>query len=80
MIRVRDATSLRGARRERASLIAAFTSHLIVGMGLDAATTSKLAGHANQQITMRVYADDFRQASERNAAVLARAADVGFGA
>ena len=29
---------------------------------------------------MRVYADDFRQASERNAVVLARAAERGFGA
>jgi hypothetical protein len=28
---------------------------------------------------MRVYADDFRQASERNAVVLARAAERGFG-
>jgi hypothetical protein len=27
---------------------------------------------------MRVYADDFRKASERNAAVLARAAEKGF--
>jgi len=28
---------------------------------------------------MRVYADDFRKAGERNAAVLARAAEKGFG-
>jgi hypothetical protein len=28
---------------------------------------------------MRVYADDFRKASERNAAVLKRAAEGGFG-
>ena len=42
-------------------------------------TTSKLAGHANPNVTMRVYADDFRKASERNAAVLARAAERGFG-
>ena len=55
------------------------TSHLIVGLQLDAATTSKLVGHANPQVTMRVYADDFRTASERNAAVLARAAEKGFG-
>ena len=45
----------------------------------DAATTSKLAGHANPNVTMRVYADDFRKATERNAAVLARAAERGFG-
>jgi integrase len=56
-----------------------YTSHLIVGLELDAATASKLAGHANPQVTMRVYADDFRRASERNAAVLARAAERGFG-
>jgi hypothetical protein len=31
------------------------------------------------EVTVRVYADDFRRASERNAAVLARAAERGFG-
>jgi integrase len=61
------------------SLRHTYTSHLIVGLELDAATTSKLAGHANPQVTMRVYADDFRKASERNAAVLKRAAERGFG-
>jgi integrase len=61
------------------SLRHTYTSHLIVGLELDAATTAKLAGHANPQVTMRVYADDFRRASERNAAVLARAAERGFG-
>jgi integrase len=61
------------------SLRHTYTSHLIVGLELDAATASKLAGHANPQVTMRVYADDFRKASERNAAVLARAAERGFG-
>jgi integrase len=50
-----------------------------VSLGLDIATTSKLAGHSNPNVTMRVYADDFRQTSERNAAVLARAAELGFG-
>lgn len=30
-------------------------------------------------VTMRVYADDFRKATDRNAAVLARAAERGFG-
>jgi hypothetical protein len=33
----------------------------------------------NPNVTMRVYADDFRKASERNAAVLVRAAEKGFG-
>jgi integrase len=61
------------------SLRHTYTSHLIIGLELDAATTSKLAGHANPNVTMRVYADDFRKASERNAAVLARAAERGFG-
>jgi integrase len=61
------------------SLRHTYTSHLIVRLELDAATTSKLAGHANPQVTMRVYADDFRKASERHAAVLARAAERGFG-
>jgi integrase len=61
------------------SLRHTYTSHLIVGLELDAATTSKLAGHADPGVTMRVYADDFRHASERNAAVLARAAEKGFG-
>ena len=42
-------------------------------------TTSQLAGHANPNVTMRVYVDDFRKAAERNAAVLARAAERGFG-
>ena len=60
------------------SLRHTYTSHLIVALELDAATTSKLAGHANPQVTMRVYADDFRRASERNAAVLARPAEPGF--
>jgi integrase len=61
------------------SLRHTYTSHLIVGLELDAATASKLAGHANPHVTMRVYADDFRKASERNAVVLARAAERGFG-
>jgi integrase len=61
------------------SLRHTYTSHLIVRLELDAATASKLAGHANPQVTMRVYADDFRKATERNAAVLARAAERGFG-
>jgi hypothetical protein len=61
------------------SLRHTYTSHLIVGLELDAATTSKLAGHANPNVTMRVYADDFRKSTERNAAVLARAAEKGFG-
>lgn len=61
------------------SLRHTYTSHLIVGLELDAVTTSKLAGRSNPQITMRVYADDFRKASERNAAVLKRAAERGFG-
>ena len=56
-----------------------YTSHLIVRLELDAATASKLAGHADPGVTMRVYADDFRKATERNAAVLARAAERGFG-
>src|SRR5262249_51145601 len=70
------------AKDERLSLHSlrhTYTSHLIVGLELDAATTSKLAGHANPNVTMRVYADDFRKATERNAAVLARAAEKGFG-
>jgi hypothetical protein len=46
---------------------------------LDPSTTSKLAGHADPSVTMRVYADDFRNASARNAAVLDRAAQRGFG-
>jgi integrase len=61
------------------SLRHTYTSQLIVGLELDAATASKLAGHANPQVTMRVYADDFRKASDRNEAVLARAAERGFG-
>jgi integrase len=61
------------------SLRHTYTSHLIVGLGLDAATASKLVGHANPQVTMRVYADDFRKASDRNEAVLALAAERGFG-
>jgi integrase len=61
------------------SLRHTYTSHLIVGLELDAATTAKLAGHANPEVTMRGYADDFRKASERNAAVLKRAAERGFG-
>lgn len=68
-----------GERLSSHSLRHTYTSHLIVGLGLDAATTSKLAGHSDPGVTMRVYADDFRQATERNAAVLARAAEKGFG-
>ena len=56
-----------GERLSAHSLRHTYTSHLIVGLELDAATTSKLAGHADPGVTMRVYADDFRQASERNA-------------
>jgi integrase len=72
-------TVVPGERLSAHSLRHTYTSHLIVGLELDAATTSKLAGHADPGVTMRVYADDFRQASERNAAVLARAAERGFG-
>jgi integrase len=61
------------------SLRHTYTSHLIIGLELDAVTTSQLAGHANPNVTMRVYVDDFRKAAERNAAVLARAAERGFG-
>lgn len=68
-----------GERLSAHSLRHTYTSHLIVGLELDAATTSKLAGHANPGVTMRVYADDFRQTSERNAVVLRRAAERGFG-
>jgi hypothetical protein len=46
---------------------------------LDVATTSKLVGHADPQVTLRVYAAEYRKASERNTAVLARAAERGFG-
>ena len=38
-----------------------YTSHLIVGLELDAATTSKLTGHSDPGVTMRVYAGDFQQ-------------------
>ena len=48
-------------------------------LGLDAATVAKLAGHAYPSVTTRVYARDFRDPKERNAAVLARAAEAGFG-
>jgi integrase len=68
-----------GERLSAHALRHTYTSHLIVGLELDAATTSKLAGHADPSVTMRVYADDFRHTSERNAAVLARAAERGFG-
>jgi integrase len=60
-------------------LSAFLSSSARTGLELDAATASKLAGHANPQVTMRVYTDDFRKATERNAAVLARAAERGFG-
>jgi integrase len=80
---VRDAASpaLAGdlCGRSLTALGHTYTSHLIVGLELDAATASKLAGHANPKVTMRVYVDDFRRAPERNAAVLARAAERGFG-
>jgi integrase len=39
------------------SLRHTYTSHLIVGLELDAATTSKLAGHADPGVTMRVCAN-----------------------
>jgi integrase len=68
-----------GERLSSHSLRHTYTSHLIVDLEFDAATTSKLAGHADPGVTMRVYADDFRQASERNAAVLTRAAERGSG-
>jgi integrase len=68
-----------GERLSSHSLRHTYTSHLIVTLGLDAATTSKLAGHADPGVTMRVYAEDFRQVSERNALVLARATEKGFG-
>jgi integrase len=68
-----------GERLSPHSMRHSFTSHLIVGLELDPATVSKLAGHADPQVTLRVYAAEYRKASERNAAVLARAAERGFG-
>src|SRR4030095_3963979 len=53
------------ARLSPHALRKTYTSHLIVGLELDPVTTSKLAGHSNPQVTMRVYADDFRKASQR---------------
>jgi hypothetical protein len=36
-------------------------------------------GHANIETTRRVYADDWREAEERNAIVLRQLADAGIG-
>jgi integrase len=57
-----------------------YTSHLIVGARARRGDDIEgRRGMRTRNVTMRVYADDFCKATERNAAVLARAAERGFG-
>jgi integrase len=59
-------------RRSLASL-------LIVAVRADEAAVKGVMGHSNIETTRRIYADDWREAEERNALVLRQFADAGIG-
>ena len=69
--------------QERAALAALAEAHVHVAPDRRARARRRDNVEARRPrepgVTMRVYADDFRKATERNAAVLARAAERGFG-
>jgi hypothetical protein len=54
-------------------------SFLIVAARADEAAVTAVMGHANIETTRRIYAGDWREASERNALVLRQMADAGLG-
>jgi integrase len=54
-------------------------SYLIVAARADDAAVAAVMGHANIETTRRIYADDWRDANERNAVVLRQLADAGIG-
>jgi integrase len=54
-------------------------SYLIVAARADEGAVTGLLGHANIEITRRLYAADWRQAEERNKLVLRQLADAGIG-
>jgi len=54
-------------------------SFLIVAARADDAAVTAVMGHANIETTRRIYADDWRDADERNALVLRQLADAGIG-
>jgi hypothetical protein len=52
---------------------------MIVRLGLDPVRVSKIAGHANVNVTLNVYADEFDKAMHRDD-LLASINQAGFGA
>ena len=56
-----------------------FTSHLILGLGLDPVRVSKIAGHSSVSVTLNIYADEFDKAQPRDD-LFARIEQAGFGA
>lgn len=54
-------------------------SFLIVAARADEAAVKGVLGHANIETTRRIYADDWREAEERNALILRQLADAGIG-
>jgi integrase len=54
-------------------------SFLIIAARADDGAVTGLMGHANIAVTRRLYADDWREAEERNAVVLRQLAEAGIG-
>ena len=54
-------------------------SFLIIAARADEAAVKGVMGHANIETTRRIYADDWREAEERNAIVLEQLAQAGIG-
>jgi integrase len=54
-------------------------SYLIVAARADDGAVTGVMGHADISITRRLYAEDWREADERNAIVLRQLADAGIG-
>jgi integrase len=54
-------------------------SYLIVAARADDGAVTGVMGHADISITRRLYAEDWREADERNAVVLRQLADAGIG-
>lgn len=56
-----------------------WASYLIVTARADEATITGVMGHANIEVTRRLYAGEFRSVEERNEVLLAQLAEAGIG-
>jgi hypothetical protein len=62
-----------------AALLHRFTSHLILGPGLDPVRVAKIAGHSTVSVTLDTYAEEFDKAQHRDD-LIQRIEQAGFGA